>query len=267
MKITTWNVNGLRAAFNKGFFESIASLDADVLCLQEIKTRPDQLAEAALQKILQAYPHVVWNPAQRPGYSGTATFSRFPPETVQLGLGEERFDGEGRVVASLYSDVWLFNIYFPNGQHDLARVPFKLDFYARLLQICDGLHAQGQQVILCGDFNTAHREIDLRHPKANAGATGFLPEERAWIDTFLAHGFVDAFRKRYPDKVEYTWWTYLSNARQNNTGWRLDYFLISPGLYDRVVDVVNSTAILGSDHCPVSLIVEDAADAKANPDQ
>jgi exodeoxyribonuclease III len=257
MRITTWNVNGLRASFNKGFFDSITGLDTNVLCLQEIKSRPDQLGADVLQKIQLAYPHITWNPAQRPGYSGTATLSRISPNKVDLGLGVERFDIEGRVVASVYPDFWLFNIYFPNGQRDLGRVPFKLDFYARLLDICDELHSQGQKVVLCGDFNTAHKEIDLRHPKANSGATGFLPEERAWIDTFLAHGFVDAFRQRYPDKVEYTWWTYLSNARQNNTGWRLDYFLVSPSLYERVVDVVNQTTILGSDHCPVTLILED----------
>jgi len=257
MRITTWNVNGLRASFKKGFYESVESLNTDVLCLQEIKTRPDQLDVEYVQRIHQTYPHVSWNPAQRPGYSGTATFSRFAPERIEHGLGVERFDTEGRVVASVYPDFWLFNIYFPNGQNDLGRVPFKLDFYARLLEICDDLHSQGKQVILCGDFNTAHKEIDLRHPRANAGSTGFLPEERAWIDTYLAHGFEDIFRKRYPDKVEYTWWTYLSNARQNNTGWRLDYFLVSPSLSERVTDVVNSTAIMGSDHCPVTLILED----------
>ena len=257
MKITTWNVNGLRASFKKNFFESTASLDTDVLCLQEIKSRPEQLDKDNFEHILQVYPHLSWNPARRPGYSGTATFSRHPPDEVQLGLGVEKFDCEGRVIASRFGDTWLFNIYFPNGQSDLGRVPFKLEFYARLLEICDELRAQASQVILCGDFNTAHQAIDLKHPKANSGATGFLPEERAWIDTYLGHGFVDIFRKRYPEKVEYTWWTYLSNARAHNTGWRLDYFLISPRLEERVVDVVNSTAILGSDHCPVSLTLTD----------
>ncbi len=257
MKITTWNVNGLRASFKKNFFDSIASLDTDVLCLQEIKSRPEQLDAESHGRIQQLYPHLTWNPAQRPGYSGTATFSRRPPQAVELGLGVDKFDCEGRVVTSVFGDCWLFNIYFPNGQSDLGRVPYKLEFYARLLEICDALHAQGKQVILCGDFNTAHKEIDLRHPKANSNQTGFLPEERAWIDKYLEHGFVDIYRKRYPDKVEYTWWTYLSNARANNTGWRLDYFLISPGLEGQVVDVVNSTAIMGSDHCPVSLILKD----------
>jgi exodeoxyribonuclease-3 len=136
-------------------------------------------------------------------------------------------------------------------------VPYKLDFYALLLKQCDQLHDQGEQIILCGDFNTAHREIDLRHPRENAHSTGFLPEERAWIDQYLAHGFVDVFRKLYPDRVEYTWWTYLSNARKNNVGWRLDYFLVSETLFEKVEDVITHTSVPGSDHCPVTLILKD----------
>ena len=138
-----------------------------------------------------------------------------------------------------------------------GRVPYKLDFYARLLELCDRLHAQGQKIILCGDFNTAHNEIDLRHPRENSKATGFLPEERAWIDKYLLHDFVDVFRQRYPQRVEYTWWTYIGNARMKNVGWRLDYFLVSDTLVEKVVDVVHHTAMLGSDHCPVTLILRD----------
>jgi exodeoxyribonuclease III len=257
MRITTWNVNGLRAVLNKGMLDSAGSLNADVLCLQEIKARPEQLDNDSLGRIGETYPHLTWNPAQRPGYSGVATWARNAPAQVDLGLGVDEFDSEGRLIASRYPDFWLFNIYFPNGQHDLGRVPFKLDFYARLLDLCDRLHAAGQNVILCGDFNTCHREIDLRHPKPNSTATGFLPEERAWIDKYLEHGFVDAFRKLYPDKVEYTWWTFLGKAREKNVGWRLDYFLVSEGLMDRVQDVVNHNEIFGSDHCPVTLILKD----------
>ena len=151
----------------------------------------------------------------------------------------------------------LFNIYFPNGQHDLARLPYKLEFYARLLELCDELHARGEQVILTGDFNTSHREIDLRNPKQNEGNTGFLPEERAWIDVYLAHGFVDIYRQLYPERVQYTWWTYRMNARARNVGWRLDYFLISQGLVGRVQDAAIHDDIPGSDHCPVSLTLAD----------
>ncbi len=257
MRITTWNINGLRAGLSKGLLNEIRSLDPDIFCIQEIKTRPDQLEDDHIKDITSAFPHVTWNPAQRPGYSGTATWARIPPDNVELGLGVEAFDAEGRVVISRYPTFWLFNIYFPNGQQDLGRVPFKLDFYSRLLELCDRLHSQGQQVILCGDFNTAHREIDLRHPKANETSTGFLPEERAWIDTYLAHGFTDVFRKLYPDRVEYTWWTYIGKARKNNTGWRLDYFLVSDPLFSLVQDVINHTSIYGSDHCPVTLVLRD----------
>jgi len=257
MRITTWNVNGLRANLGKGGFEQICAIDPDVVCLQEIKARPEQVDPDQMEMIRAAYPHQVWNPAQRPGYSGTATWMRAAAEETGLGLGVEAFDAEGRVIASRQAGFWLFNIYFPNGQSDLGRVPFKLDFYARLLELCDGLQRRGEQVVLCGDFNTAHKEIDLRHPKANSNQTGFLPEERAWIDTYLQHGFVDVFRRLYPERVEYTWWSFLSSARKNNTGWRLDYFLASKGLLPRVEDVVNHTSIMGSDHCPVTLILKD----------
>lgn len=257
MRITTWNINGIRAALGKNMLESLQETRSDVLCLQEIKARPEQLEENHLQQISSLFPIQSWNPAQRPGYSGTASWSKVMPKQIKLGLGSEVFDTEGRVVTFQFERFWLFNIYFPNGQRDLGRVPYKLDFYAYLLDICDELHKQGQAVILCGDFNTAHNEIDLRHPKPNSTATGFLPEERAWIDRYLQHGFRDIFRDRYPDRVEYTWWTYISNARQKNVGWRLDYFLVSEKLVPDVVDVVHHPHILGSDHCPVSLELKD----------
>ena len=256
MRITTWNINGLRAALGKGLLNSLQSFQPDILCLQEIKSRQDQLDADVIKNIQDHFPHIIWNPAQRPGYSGTATWATLAPVSVDIGLGFTEFDGEGRVIVSRYPDFMLFNIYFPNGQRDLGRVPYKLDFYARLLEACDQLHAEGQQLILCGDFNTAHNEIDIRHPRENSHSTGFLPEERAWIDQYLGHGFIDAFRHLYPDRVEYTWWTYLANARKNNVGWRLDYFLISEGLLNRVEDVVNHTQIMGSDHCPVTLILK-----------
>ena len=257
MRITTWNINGLRAGLAKGMMESIRSLDTDVLCLQEIKARPEQLVAGTIENIMANYPHLTWNPALRPGYSGTATLARITPVEVRIGMGSLDDDIEGRIIASKYPGFWLFNVYFPNGQRDLGRVPYKLEFYAQLLDLCDSLHAQGEKVILCGDFNTAHREIDLKHPRENANATGFLPEERAWIDRYLEHGFVDAYRKLYPDKIEYTWWTYISNARKNNVGWRLDYFLVSASLFERVENVINHTDIMGSDHCPVTILLKD----------
>jgi exodeoxyribonuclease-3 len=191
----------------------------------------------------------------RPGYSGVVTLARTPPVEIRLGIGDSQFDTEGRTIVSQYPGFTLFNIYFPNGKRDHTRVPFKLDFYARLLELCDVLHARGQAVVLCGDFNTAHFEIDLRHPKENAKTTGFLPEERIWIDRYLAHGLVDVYRLLYPERVQYTWWTYRVNARARRVGWRLDYFLISESLMPRVEDVVIHEEVMGSDHCPVTLVL------------
>jgi exodeoxyribonuclease-3 len=253
MRITTWNVNGLRAVLGKGLLEWAELDTADVLCLQEVRAQPTQIPPAHMARLAALYPHVQWNPAVRPGYSGVATLARLPALETRLGLDNAEFDSEGRVVATRYPDFWLFNIYFPNGGRDLERVPYKLAFYARLLEVCDELHAQGQAVIITGDFNTCHKEIDLRHPKANRNHTGFMDEERVWIDTYLERRFVDIYRHLYPDRVQYTWWAQFANARANNTGWRLDYFLISDNLLPKVQDVVIHDEVPGSDHCPVSL--------------
>ncbi|MCU0485224.1 MAG: exodeoxyribonuclease III [Anaerolineales bacterium] len=257
MKITTWNVNGLRAVLGKGFLDWAQTELPDVLCLQEIKARPAQLEAGHLQALEAAFPQIAWNPAERPGYSGVATFARLPAVETRLGLGREEFDREGRAITSIYPGFHLFNLYFPNGQDDLKRVPFKLDFYAHLLEMCDSLHAAGEGIIITGDFNTAHRPIDLRNPKENEKNTGFLPEERAWVDRYLEHGFVDIFRQLYPERVQYTWWTYRMNARIRNVGWRLDYFLVSRALVERVQDVIIHDEVMGSDHCPVSLVLKD----------
>ncbi|HVN55109.1 MAG TPA: exodeoxyribonuclease III [Anaerolineaceae bacterium] len=255
MKITTWNVNGYRAVLNKGFGEWVQSYQPDVLCLQEIKVAPSQLDPSARE--IPGY-FSIWNPAQRPGYSGVATFVRIPDIQNQIGLGAPRFDVEGRVLRTTHDGFHLLNVYFPSGQRGLDRVGYKLEFYAALLDWCDRMHAAGEKLVVTGDFNTAHREIDLAHPRQNIHTSGFLPEERAWIDTYLEHGFVDAFRWLYPDRVAYTWWTYVSGARSRNIGWRLDYFMVSKGLLDRVTDVTIHTEVLGSDHCPVTLNLKDA---------
>ena len=202
MKITTWNVNGLRALINKGAWTWVEEFDPDVVCLQEIKTRPDQLTQDQLACFTIYKQH--WNPAERPGYSGVLTLTKSTTSRSRSGLGVERFDHEGRTIQTVIDDFILFNIYFPNGGRDLSRVPFKLDFYAALLEICDKLHQYGKNVIICGDINTAHQEIDLKNPKSNQKTTGFLPEERLWITRFLEHGFVDAYRSLYPERIQYT---------------------------------------------------------------
>jgi exodeoxyribonuclease-3 len=252
--ITTWNVNGLRAAFKNGANKWWEKIDPDMLCLQEIRARPDQLTPAQLESFEKQ--HAVWNPAERGGYSGVATFTKQKPLESTAGLGIARFDAEGRVIQTKTKNYRVFNIYFPNGGRDLSRVGFKLDFYQELLEICDDLHQAGERIIICGDFNTSHQEIDLRNPKENEGNTGFLPEEREWIDIYLNHGFKDIFRDLYPDREQYTWWTYRMNARERNVGWRLDYFLISGELVPEVEDVIIHDDILGSDHCPVSLLID-----------
>jgi exodeoxyribonuclease-3 len=254
LKITTWNVNGLRAALRNGIWEWVEAFSPDILCLQEIRTQPDQLTESQLL-LFEDY-EIIWNPAIRPGYSGVATFIRNGALEYSLGMGDKQYDNEGRLIWSNHSKFGLYNVYFPNGGRDHSRVPYKLAFYAQLLDICDRRHARGEKIMICGDFNTAHKEIDLRNPKENQNTTGFLPEERDWIDKYIEHGFVDVFRKLYPEEVKYTWWTYRYGARQRNIGWRLDYFVVSKNLISDIADVIVHNDVMGSDHCPVTLITE-----------
>jgi len=251
MKIMTWNVNGFRAILKKNFKETIQQLNPDVLCLQEIKAKPEQVTNEEIT--IPGYVHA-WNPADRPGYSGTAIYYKQNEIETSFGLGDTEFDIEGRVVRLELKDFTLFNIYFPNGQRGQERVDYKLRFYGKLLDLCDSLHQQGRKIVITGDFNTAHAEIDLANPKENSVISGFLPEERVWIDYFLQHGFVDAFRSLYPQKVQYSWWTYRVNARARGIGWRLDYYLVSKELMPEIADVIIQDEIMGSDHCPVSMI-------------
>lgn len=253
MKIITWNVNGIRAALNKGALDWVWAQSPDVVCLQEVKAREDQLQAMHRDKLRLPF---VWNAAERAGYSGVATFFRNQPLEILLGIGDPKFDCEGRIIQTLWPGFRLMNIYFPSGQRGRERVDYKLEFYARLLDVCTKLHQNGENLILTGDFNTAHMPIDLKYPKANQKTSGFLPEEREWVQKFLDSGFIDAFRHLYPEKVQYTWWTYRSTARTRNIGWRLDYFLASKALLPRLRDVVIHEAALGSDHCPVELILD-----------
>ena len=253
MRIVTWNVNGIRALLRKDALDAVLSWTPDLLCLQEIKARPDQLT--AEQRDVPGYK-AIWNPAERPGYSGVVTFAREKPLEVELGMDVPQFDLEGRVIRTRHPNFLLFNVYFPSGQRGKERVDYKLDFYARLLEICDRLHAAGEHIVITGDFNTAHMPIDLKYPKQNQKTSGFLPEEREWVSKFLAHGFVDVYRQLYPEREQYTWWTYRLNARERGIGWRLDYFLASESLFPCVKDVIIHDEVPGSDHCPVELLID-----------
>jgi exodeoxyribonuclease-3 len=253
MKIITWNINGIRAALGKNALDWAFAQQPDLLCLQEVKAREEQLK--ADQHAMLKLPYA-WNPAQRAGYSGVATFFKEKPDEIRIGMDNNTFDVEGRVIQTVHNGIRLFNIYFPNGQRGQDRVEYKLAFYEHLLNVCDALHKKGEQIIITGDFNTAHQPIDLKNPKENEKTSGFLPEEREWVQKFLDHGFADAYRKLYPDKEQYTWWTYRFAARERGIGWRIDYFLVSEALIPRVKDVVIHEDVTGSDHCPVELVLE-----------
>jgi len=254
LKIVTWNVNGLRSVLRKKALDWLCIEDADVVCLQEIKAKPEQIPKESINCIGDYYSY--WNSAIRPGYSGVLTFCKQALDQVQYGFGIQQFDKEGRLIVSNHSGIWLLNTYFPNGKRDHTRLTYKYEFYAQVLEYCQDLHEKNKNVIITGDFNTAHDEIDLRYPKQNQKTSGFLPEERAWIDKLLNSGFIDAYRNLYPDRIQYTWWTYRLNARERNIGWRLDYFLISRSLLSAVKDVQIRDDVIGSDHCPVILSLD-----------
>ncbi|MFQ6604084.1 MAG: exodeoxyribonuclease III [Fidelibacterota bacterium] len=250
MKLISWNVNGIRAAEKKGFLDWFSQADADIIGIQETKAREDQLSPDLIAG--HGY-HAYWHSAQRPGYSGVATFCRTEPLYVQKGMGLERFDAEGRVLITEHENFLFYNIYFPNGQKDEERLQYKLDFYEALLVQLDEQVESGNNVVVGGDWNTAHNPIDLARPRENEKTSGFLPEERALLDKYVAHGYVDTFRHFHPEPDRYSWWTYRFGARSRNVGWRIDYFWVNEGFMDHVVAADIHDDIMGSDHCPVSL--------------
>jgi exodeoxyribonuclease-3 len=254
LTLLSWNVNGVRAIHRKGFLGWLADTAPDILCLQETKAMESQLPAELAQP---AGYHTFWNSARRKGYSGTALLSREQPLSVQFGLGLDEFDQEGRTIIAEYPDFTLINCYFPNGSRDHSRVPFKMAFYDAFLEKCEQLRRRGQRVVFCGDVNTAHRVIDLAHPKSNQKTTGFLPEERAWIDKVVEAGYVDTFRHFHPDATgQYTWWSMPTRARERNVGWRLDYFFVAEAFMPSVADAFIMPEVMGSDHCPVGLRVK-----------
>lgn len=250
MKLASWNVNGIRAAHRSGFLEWFEDECADIVCLQETKARIEQLDQALHHPL--GY-HSFWHSAEKPGYSGVAIYSRTEPLSVKIGLGHPEIDREGRVLVAEFPGFVLLNCYFPNSQRDHARLGYKLDFCREILKVCQGVRAGGKNLVICGDFNIAHQEIDLRNPKANENNAGFLPEERAWMTEFIGQGFVDVFRERVPEPNHYTWWSYRPGVREKNIGWRLDYHLVNQELREAVEGVAHRPLIKGSDHCPVIL--------------
>lgn len=250
MKLVSWNVNGLRACLGKGFLDYFRRSDADIFCLQETKMQPGQAEIPA-----EGY-HVYMNSAEKKGYSGTAVFSKTAPLSVSMGIGDEQHDREGRVITLEYPDFFLTTVYTPNSQRGLTRLDYRMvweDAFRGYLKELDGR----KPVIVCGDMNVAHHEIDLKNPKSNVQNAGFTPQERQKMTELLASGFVDTFRYLYPDRKDiYSWWSYMFHARENNAGWRIDYFLCSERIRNRIREATIETEVFGSDHCPVTLTID-----------
>jgi len=253
MKLISWNVNGIRAADRKGLFNWFQKEKPDVLCLQEIKATPDQFPPHL--KNTPGY-NVYINSAERKGYSGVTTYTKQKPVDIKKGFGIEKFDIEGRTLITEFDDFVLFNIYYPNGKRDQERLDYKMDFYDTFLGYADNLKARGKNIVVCGDFNTAHKEIDLARPNENEHISGFLPIERAWIDTFIDHGYIDTFRHFNKEPNQYSWWSMRTAARERNIGWRLDYFFVNKEFIKHVKNAFIMQDVTGSDHCPVGLIID-----------
>lgn len=249
MKLISWNVNGIRACVGKGFLDYFKEADADVFCIQETKMQAGQL-----ELDLEGYEQY-WNYAQRKGYSGTAIFTKKKPLSVSYGIGIEEHDTEGRVITLEFDDFYMITVYTPNSQNELARLDYRMEWEDAFLSYLKKLE-ENKPLIICGDLNVAHQEIDLKNPKTNRKNAGFTDEERGKFQTLLDNGFIDTFRYFYPDQTGiYSWWSYRFQARAKNAGWRIDYFLVSDSLKDRLTDAKIHTDVMGSDHCPVELVL------------
>lgn len=250
MKLISWNVNGLRACMDKGFMDFFQEADADVFCIQESKLQEGQIALS-----LPGY-HQYWNYAEKKGYSGTALFCKEEPLSVAYGIGVEEHDKEGRVITAEFPQFYVVTVYTPNSQRELTRLDYRMEWEAAFLAYLKKLEEK-KPVIFCGDLNVAHKEIDLKNPKTNRHNAGFTDEERQCFTRLLGAGFIDTFRYFYPDKEGiYSWWSYMFKAREKNAGWRIDYFVVSDCLKDRLADAGIHTQVLGSDHCPVELVLK-----------
>lgn len=251
LKLISWNVNGLRSVMGKGFLDFVAASDPDILCLQETRAEPGEV-----ELLLPQYRFVHWNVAQaKKGYSGTAIFSKPEPRAVRLGMGISGHDGEGRLVTAEFDDYYLCNVYTPNSQRGLTRLAYRQSWDEEFLKFLNRL-GRAKPVVLCGDLNVAHREIDLANPKSNARNAGFTAEERGGLDRILGAGFIDTFREFCAEGGRYTWWSYMNRARERNIGWRIDYWIISEALRPRLRDAFILPDVMGSDHCPVGIVLE-----------
>jgi len=247
LTLMSWNVNGIRAVAKKGFVEQVKELQPDVICLQEIKAKVEQLPPELLE--VEGYNSYFY-PAERPGYSGVAIYSAIDPEDICYGIGDEHYDREGRVLILNFTYFCLINAYFPNGGSGQERLDYKMDFCEEILEYVKKVD---RPLLVCGDVNTAHEKIDLARPKENEKNSGFMPHEREWIDRFLAEGFIDTFRHLHPDEIAYSWWDMKTRARERNIGWRIDYFLASKCLEDKISEAFILPEITGSDHCPIGI--------------
>ena len=252
IKILSWNVNGLRAIYKKGFMDWINQSQPDILCVQETKAHEEQLPDPL--KIVEGYS-TYFASAEKKGYSGVGLYSKKTPRDVSRHLGVEKFDNEGRTLIADYEDFILFNIYFPNGKASSERLAYKMEFYKHFLSHLNRLLDEGKKIVVCGDVNTAHTEKDIARPKENENASGFLPEERAWIDDLLSSGFIDTYRMFESEGGHYSWWDYKTRARERNVGWRIDYFFVSESLKDCISAAYILDDVMGSDHCPVGIEV------------
>ena len=255
IKMGSWNVNGLRAALQKGFSASLLMMDADVVALQETKLQESTIPKE-LKDVDGYESHYSFSKVKK-GYSGVAVYTKVSPKRVKHGMGISRFDDEGRIIEMDFGDFLFFNVYFPNGQMSEERLEYKLDFYREFFKYTDQYKDKGMSIVIAGDFNTAHNEIDLKNPGPNSKRSGFLRIERDWIDAITEKGYVDTFRHLFPDTVKYSWWSYRFKAREKNVGWRIDYFFATKDLVDKgwIQEAFIENGIFGSDHCPVGLVL------------
>jgi len=250
MRLLSWNVNGIRSVYSKGFVPWVIETRPDILCLQETKAEAGQLKQDLRE--IEGYSSYFAS-ASKKGYSGVALYTRTEPDAIRYGLGRPEYDQEGRIIIATYPKFMLYNVYFPNGKASAERLAFKMAFYEAFLDHVRAQAALGRHLVICGDVNTAHTEIDLARPKENEKVSGFLPEERAWIDRFLAAGFIDTFRRFNSAGGNYTWWDLKSGARARNVGWRIDYFFVSANLAPKVEGAFILSEVMGSDHCPIGI--------------